>query len=59
MSSQLPALTLFDLIQSHRITAAIYVAVKLGLAEALRDGPQSPGSLSKATGAEAMPAMLS
>jgi len=52
MSSELPALKLFDLIQSHRITAAIYVAVKLGLAEALRNGPQSPGSLAKATGAD-------
>jgi ubiquinone/menaquinone biosynthesis C-methylase UbiE len=52
MSSQLPALKLFDLIQSHRITAAIYVAVKLGLAEALRDGPQTPGSLAKAMGAD-------
>jgi tRNA A58 N-methylase Trm61 len=52
MSSQLPALKLFDLIQSHRVTAAIYVAVKLGLAEALRDGPQSPGSLARATGAD-------
>jgi len=52
MSSPLPALKLFDLIQSHRITAAIYVAVKLGLAEALRDSPQTPGSLAKAMGAD-------
>jgi hypothetical protein len=52
MSSQLSALKLLDLIQSHRITAAIYVAVRLGLAEVLRDGPQSLGNLAKATGAD-------
>jgi SAM-dependent methyltransferase len=52
MSSQLPALKLFDLIQSHRITAAIHVAARLGLAEALRGGPQSPDSLARTTGAD-------
>jgi hypothetical protein len=52
MSSQLAALKLFDLIQSHRVTAAIYVAVRLGLAELLRDGPQTVGKLAEATGAE-------
>ena len=36
MSSQGSALRLFDLIQSHRVTAVIYVAAKLGLAELLR-----------------------
>ena len=52
MSSQLAALKLFDLIHSHRITAAIHVAVKLGLAELLRDGPLPVGKLAAATGAE-------
>src|SRR4051812_28091529 len=52
MSSQLPALKLFDLIQSHRITAAIHVAVKLGLAEFLREGPQTVGKLAATTGAD-------
>ena len=52
MSAQVSALRLFDLIQSHRVTAAIYVAARLGLAELLRDGPQTPGTLAKATGAD-------
>ena len=52
MASQASALRLFDLIQSHRVTAVIYVAAKLGLAELLRDGPQTPGRLAKATGAD-------
>jgi hypothetical protein len=37
MASQVSALKLFDLTQSHRVTAIIYVAVKLGIAELLRD----------------------
>ncbi|ANV99947.1 methyltransferase [Bradyrhizobium icense] len=52
MSSQVSALRLFDLMQSHRVTAVIYVAVKLGIAELLRDGPQTPHELAKATGAD-------
>jgi tRNA A58 N-methylase Trm61 len=52
MSSQVSALRLLDLIQSHRVTAVIYVAARLGLAELLRDGPQTPGKLAKATGAD-------
>ena len=52
MSSQVSALRLFDLIQSHRVTAVIYVAAKLGIAELLRDGPQALGELAKATGAD-------
>jgi hypothetical protein len=31
------AIKLLDLIQSHRVTAIIYVAAKLGIAELLRD----------------------
>ena len=52
MSSQGSALRLFDLIQSHRVTAIIHVAVKLGIAELLRGGPQTLGELAKATGAD-------
>ena len=52
MSSQVSALRLFDLIQSHRVTAVIYVAARLGLAELLSYGPQTPGKLAKATGAD-------
>ena len=52
VSAQVSALRLFDLIQSHSVTAAIYVAARLGLAELLRDGPQTLGKLAKATGAD-------
>jgi SAM-dependent methyltransferase len=52
MSSQVSALKLLDLIQSHRVTAVIYVAARLGLAELLRDGPQPLSTLAKATGAD-------
>src|SRR4029077_7913078 len=46
------ALKLFDLIQSHRVTAVIYVAAKLGIGELLRDGPRSLDELAQATGAD-------
>jgi hypothetical protein len=52
MSSQVSALRLFDLMQSHRVTAVIYVAARLGLAELLSYGPQTPAKLAKATGAD-------
>jgi hypothetical protein len=52
MTSQVSALRLFDLIQSHRVTAVIHVAAKLGIAELLRDGPRPIGELAKATGAD-------
>jgi hypothetical protein len=52
MASQVSALRLFDLIQSHRVTAVIHVAAKLGLAELLRNGPQTPRELANATGAD-------
>ena len=52
MASQVPALRLFDLIQSHRVTAVIHVATRLGLAELLRNGPRPLGELAKATGAD-------
>jgi DNA-binding HxlR family transcriptional regulator len=51
MSSSTEAVRLLDLIQSHRVTAVIYVAAKLGIAELLCDGPQSLDELAKATGA--------
>jgi len=52
MSSSEAALKLFDLTQSHRITAVIYGAAKLGIAELLRNGPKSSGELAEATGAD-------
>lgn len=51
-SSAETALKLFDLIQSHRVTAVIYIAAKLGIAELLRDAPQPLNELAKATGAD-------
>src|SRR5438045_2249009 len=47
MPSTKPILKLLDLIQSHRVTAVIYVAAKLGIAELLRDGPQTLDELAK------------
>ena len=52
MSSSTSALNLLDLIQSHRVTAAIYVAAKLGIADLLSSGPKPLAELAKATGAD-------
>src|SRR6266702_8340981 len=52
MPSTRPILKLLDLIQSHRVTAVIYVAAKLGIAEFLRAGPQTLDELAKATGSD-------
>ena len=52
MPSSAPALKLLDLIQSHRVTAVIYVAAKLGIAERLRDGPMPLSELADATRAD-------
>jgi hypothetical protein len=52
MSSIKPALKLWRLIQSHRTTAVIYVAAKLGIAELLRNGSRSLAELAEATGAD-------
>ncbi len=52
MSSTQPISKLWDLVQSHRVTAVIYVAAKLGIAELLRDGPRSLDELSETTGAD-------
>jgi ubiquinone/menaquinone biosynthesis C-methylase UbiE len=51
MSAEDPA-RLLDLIQSHRVTAVIYVAARLGLAELLRDGPRTADELALATDAD-------
>ena len=52
MSSSASALKLLDLIQSHRVTAVIYVAAKLGIADLLADGPKSLDEIVQATGAD-------
>jgi len=52
MSSIKPALGLWRLIQSHRVTAVVYVAAKLGIAELLREGPLSVNELANSTGAD-------
>jgi ubiquinone/menaquinone biosynthesis C-methylase UbiE len=52
MRSTTPMLELLDLIQSHRITAVIQVAARLGIAEHLRDGPRTLDELAKATAAD-------
>jgi hypothetical protein len=44
---------LFELVQSHRITAVIYSAAKLGLAEALRDDAKTADELAFAVDADA------
>jgi hypothetical protein len=51
MSSTQAAAKLLHLIQSQRVTAIIYVAAKLGIAELLRDGSRPLGELIEATGA--------
>jgi ubiquinone/menaquinone biosynthesis C-methylase UbiE len=47
-----PPEKLLDLVQSHRVTAVIYVAARLGLAELLRDGPQTVEELASRTEAD-------
>jgi ubiquinone/menaquinone biosynthesis C-methylase UbiE len=42
---------LLDLIGSHRITAAIYVATRLGVADLLAEGPQTARQLAERSGA--------
>ncbi|WP_454620563.1 methyltransferase [Bradyrhizobium cenepequi] len=44
--------TVFDLVQSHRITGVICVAAKLNLAEALGDGAKSAAELARLVSAE-------
>ena len=52
MSSTQVSAKLWHLVQSQRVTAIIYVAVKLEIAEFLRDGSRSLGELAEATGAD-------
>jgi hypothetical protein len=58
MSSTRPVPELWRLIQSHRVTAVIYVAAKLGIAELLRNGPRSVAELAEATGANVIEARV-
>src|SRR5829696_1597859 len=44
--------TFRQLIMGFRVTQLIYVAAKLGLADQLEHGPQTPQHLAKAVGAE-------
>ena len=48
-----PALTLIDLLNGYRVTQALYVAARLGIADRLADGPQGSEELARATGAHA------
>lgn len=47
------ATALFDLVASHRITAAIYVAAKLGIADRLAEGAKDAAELAQLTGTDA------
>jgi hypothetical protein len=40
---------MMDLISGHRVTAVIYVAARLGLADLLTDGPQTAADLARST----------
>ena len=42
---------LHDLVNSHRVTAVIYVAARLGIADLLSDGPQTTAELARQAGA--------
>ena len=44
--------SVYDLVQSHRITAVIYAAVKLNLAEAIGDGAKSVAELARLVSAD-------
>jgi hypothetical protein len=46
------AATVRQLIMGFRVTQLIYVAAKLGLADHLEQGPQTPPALAQAVGAE-------
>lgn len=49
MSSRAP-LQLLDLIQSHRVTAVIYVAAKLGIPDLLVEAPRTTEEIARSTG---------
>jgi hypothetical protein len=42
---------LFDLVMSHRVTAVVYVAARLGVADILAEGPATSERLAERTGA--------
>ena len=46
-----PAHALFDLITAHRITASIYVAARLGVADRLAEAPRTVAELATMVGA--------
>jgi hypothetical protein len=48
-----PALTLLDLLNGYRVTQALYVAARLGIADRLAGGPQGSEELARATRADA------
>jgi len=48
-ASSASAMALFDLIASHRITAVVYVAVRLGVADCLAEGPRTARELAHRT----------
>src|SRR5689334_16564063 len=48
-----PALGLLDLLNGYRVTQALYVAARLGIADRLADGPRRSDELARATGAHA------
>ena len=51
MTTPNPAHTLFDLITAHRITASIYVAARLGVADRLAEAPRTVAELATMVGA--------
>lgn len=50
-SDQRPSLILRQLVNGYQVSQAIHVAATLGIADLLRDGPQSSDALATATGA--------
>jgi O-methyltransferase domain/Dimerisation domain len=50
-SSDSSAKRLLDLVGGHRVTAVLYVAASLGIADLLRDGPKSVSELARLTDA--------
>ena len=48
-----PSAAMHQMIAGYRISRAIYVAAKLGIADLLKDGPLSSEGLAQATGTHA------
>src|SRR5579862_5570982 len=53
MPTRSPALVLLDLLNGYRVTQALYVAARLGIADRLATGPKTSGELARASGAHA------